>query len=263
MKAARVVVLLTVPLLLVLSALPVSAGKGNLAPSGPHYNLNIIGVPKDKTASMDNNSGHRIFVPLWGNAKIWLHEGETFAVFDANGTDNDGAAFQLPNPDPDNDGVTEYSVWARALGKPGGEADMTTCAYDVYGDLYCSVEVLELRRSKSSSKFQNVSKQLLYIYVDLDENGTPERYPLFDEALQDYFWNYDNRGLKLAQFRFYEIPTDVEADSGDVNGDASVDLLDLVTVAASYGSEGSSAADANGDGYVDLFDLVLVGNNLQ
>ncbi len=262
MKAARVVVLLTATVLVALSALPVSAGKGNLAPSGPHYNLNIIGVPKDKTASMDNNSGHRIFVPLWGNAKIWLHEGETFAVLDANGTDNDGAAFQLPNPDPDNDGVTEYSVWARALGKPGGEADMTTCAYDELGVEWCSVAVLELKRSKGPSKFQNVSKELLYIYVDIDEDGNLERYPLFDDALQDYFWNYDNSGLKLVQLRFYEIPTTVP-DPGDVNGDASVDLLDLVTVAASYGSEGSSAADANGDGYVDLFDLVLVSNNLQ
>src|SRR2546422_3994253 len=28
---------------------------GNGAPSGSHYNLNIIGVPKDKTAPMTNN----------------------------------------------------------------------------------------------------------------------------------------------------------------------------------------------------------------
>jgi hypothetical protein len=262
MKAAKVVALLTVTVLLVLSALPVSAGKGNLAPSGPHYNLNLIGVPKDKTASMDNNSGHRIFVPLWGKAKILLIEGDTFDVLDANGTDNDGAAFQLPNPDPDNDGTTEYSVWARALGKPGGEAQMTTCAYDEYGVEWCSVAVLELTRTKGKSKFENVSKELLYIYVDLDEDGNLERYPLFDEALQDYFWDYDNSGLKLVQLRFYEVPTTVP-EPGDINGDASVDLLDLVTVAASYGSEGSNAADANGDGYVDLFDLVLVGNNLQ
>ncbi len=29
------------------------AGTGNGAPSGAHYNLNIIGVPKNKTATMD------------------------------------------------------------------------------------------------------------------------------------------------------------------------------------------------------------------
>src|SRR2546428_167494 len=39
---------------------------GNGAPSGSHYNLNIIGVPKDKTAAMTNNDGHRIFVQLVG-----------------------------------------------------------------------------------------------------------------------------------------------------------------------------------------------------
>jgi hypothetical protein len=209
MKAVKRIVWLVAALSLTVCALPALAGNGNGAPSGPHYNLNIIGVPRDKTAAMDGNSGHRIFVKLWGNSKILLREGEPFAVLDANGTDGDGAAFQLPNPDPDNDGVTQYSVWARALGKPGGEADMATCAYDEYGELYCSVEVLELERSKGRSKFENVSKKLLYIYVDLDGDLVPERYPIFDEALQEYFWNYDNRGLKLVQLRFYEIPTDV------------------------------------------------------
>jgi len=59
---------------------------GNGAPSGAHYNLNIIGVQKNKTVDMTGNSGHRIFVPLWGNAKILLTEGD-YAVLDANGTD--------------------------------------------------------------------------------------------------------------------------------------------------------------------------------
>ena len=30
---------------------------------------------------------------------------------------------------------------------------------------------------------------------------------LFDPALQDYFWDYTNNGLKLMQLRFYECPT--------------------------------------------------------
>ena len=34
-------------------------------------------------------------------------------------------------------------------------------------------------------------------------------YPLFDNALEDYFWSYDNNGLKLLQLRFYPVPTDV------------------------------------------------------
>ena len=44
--------------------------KSNGAPSGKHYNLNIIGVPKAKSATMDGNNGHRIFVPEDGKAKI-------------------------------------------------------------------------------------------------------------------------------------------------------------------------------------------------
>src|SRR5689334_15021270 len=102
----------------------VSAATGNGAPSGAHYNLNIIGVPKDKSADMTGDNGHRIFVKLGGNTKINLAEGDTFQVLDANGTDG-SASFQLPDPDPDNDGVTAYSVYARALGKPGGSSVTT------------------------------------------------------------------------------------------------------------------------------------------
>lgn len=181
---------------------------GNQAPSGPHYNLNIIGVPKNKTTDMTSGSGRRIFVPLDKTAKILLSPGD-FAVLDANGTDGNGASFQLPNPDPDNDGLTKYSVWARALGKPGGSSTTTTCAYDALDQLWCSVYQMVMVRQKGKSSFENVSKELLYLYVDLNGDGTTERYPLFSDALQDYYWNYDNNGLKLLQLRFYEISTQV------------------------------------------------------
>jgi len=204
----RTTILIVSLTLLLVAAMPSAAHAGNGAPNGAHYNLNIIGVPKTKSASMTGDDGHRIFVPLTGTAKILLSEGTDFNVLDANGTDG-SAAFQLPNPDPDNDGITKYSVWARALGKPGGSSTTTTCAYDEFGQLWCSVYSTVLVREKGKSWFDNVSKELLYIYADLNSDGTPERYPLFDAALQDYFWNYDNNGLKLAQLRFYEIPTDV------------------------------------------------------
>lgn len=185
---------------------------GNGGPSGPHYNLNIIGVSRDKTADMDGNNGHRIFVKLWGNVKIWLAEGNDFKVLDANGTDSDGAAFQLPNPDPDNDGVTVYSVFARALGRPGGESETTTC-FKAAGVEYCSIYSMVLVRATGKSSFRNVSKELLYVYVDTDSDGTAERYPLFADVFdgvdENYYWDYDNKGLKLAQLRFYEMSTDV------------------------------------------------------
>ena len=203
---------LVLVLALVAPAYGGNEGNGNGAPSGPHYNLNIIGVPKDKSADMDDNNGHRIFVKLEGNTKILLSEGE-YQVLDANGTDNDGAWFQLPNPDPDNDGVTEYSVWVRVLGKPGGSGVITTCATDPStGNEECSVEQYTLtmrRKGKGGNKFFNASRALLYVFADLDDDNNVERYPLFDDALEDYFWEYDNNGLKIAQFRFYEVPTDV------------------------------------------------------
>ena len=191
-----------------LTVMPAELVAGNGAPSGAHYNLNIIGVPKNKSAAMTGDNGRRIFVRLDGKSAIYLSEGP-FQVLDANGTDG-SARFQLPNPDPENDGITLYSVYARALGKPGGKATMQTCATDpLSGEVYCSVEALVAVRESGGSKFTNVSKQLLYAYIDLDGDGVVERYPLFDDRLEDYFWNYDNQGLKLLQLRFYEIPTNV------------------------------------------------------
>lgn len=181
----------------------------NGAPGGAHFNLNIIGVPKNKTADMSGNNGHRIFVSAEGRTKIMLAQGADFLVLDANGTDGT-AKFQLPNPDPDNDGITMYSVWARALGKPNGSSIMTTCATDpTTGIEYCSVESYVAVRTKGKSSFTDVSRQLLYVFVDLDGDGTVEQYPLFDEALQDYFWSYDNNGLKLLQLRFYPISSNI------------------------------------------------------
>ena len=181
---------------------------GNGAPSGTHYNLNIIGVPHNKTADMTGSNGHRIFVPLEGNCRINLSMG-SYQVLDGNCTDGP-AAFQLPSPDPDNDGVTAYSVFARALGKPGGNSTTTTCFDDAQtGETYCSIYSMVLIREKGKSSFTNVSKQLLYVYADTNGDGTVERIPLFSDSLDEFFWSYDNNGLKLAQLRFYEIPTNV------------------------------------------------------
>ena len=204
----RTIYLMIALTMILAMAIPAAAGTGNDLPSGPHYNLNIIGVSKGKSPPMENN-GHRIFVPLWGKASIWLKEGEDFQVLDANGTDGNGASFQLPNPDVNNDGITEYSVFARALGKPGGWSRTTTCAYDLDNQLWCSVEAMVLVRDKGNQKFENVSKALLYVYADLNGDGVAERYPLFSDEMINYFWDYDNSGLKLAQLRFYDVETDV------------------------------------------------------
>jgi hypothetical protein len=178
---------------------------GNGAPSGPHFNLNLIG--KAKTQSATITTGNRIFVNLEGRTTIGLAEGADFAVLDGNGTDG-RAQFQLPNPDPDGDGVTSFSVFARALGKPGGSGSITTCATDpLTGEEVCSLESAVLVRESGRQRFSDVSRELLFIFADLDGDGVTERLSLFDDRLEGFVWQLDNNGLRLVQLRFYEIPS--------------------------------------------------------
>lgn len=194
---------------------------GNGCPSGAHFNLNLIGMAKEKGGEPADyaNDGHRIFVKLDGKTRIYLREGE-FAVVDYDGTDG-RAEFQLPNPDIDetpDDQVTtsEYSVYLRLRGKPGGSIVMKTVGVDEYGNEYAATtNVISMERltGPGNNKFENVTEQLLYLYawVYNFETATWEylRLPLFDDRLSEYLWEYDNNGVRLAQLRFYEVPTDV------------------------------------------------------
>jgi len=226
-------------------AIAEAAGHGG--PQGAHdYQLNIIGTG-DKSSDMDGDNGRRIFVPLYGKTKIYLYEGD-YAVLDANATDGEGS-FQLPAPgldayivgDPgDADVESSYSIYVRPLGKPGGWATITTCADlldSTFGGLlnggdinilnrtdgsaYCSIEQVGQEvtfREKGKSTFANVTAELTTIVFEveiLDEEGlvidTIEvRVPIFDEALENEYWEYDNNGLRLLQVRFYDCSTNVE-----------------------------------------------------
>lgn len=194
---------------------------GNGAESGAHYNLNILGSKDVKSLNMTGGDGHRIFVALGSKTgeptrtKIMLSKapaGESFEVLDANGTDGE-ASFQLPA-----DVSTQtYRVYARALGGPnGGHAIMTTCATGLTIDNYeevCSTVSTPVLQSGSKPKFTNVSTELFTITLgeniyDTDGNviiNAGETVNIFDDRLEDYFWAYDNNGLKLLQLRFYPI----------------------------------------------------------
>lgn len=141
--------------------------------------------------------------------KIYLAEAfdGAFRVLDGNACDGDGAAFSMPAPGA-------YEIYARALAKPGGEATMTTCGSAAGDDLVlgtaddeivCSTGGVVLARSKGKQNFVNVTTALTTMAVDLDGDGVLEVVNIFDPALQDYFWNYDNRGLRLTQLRFYPL----------------------------------------------------------
>ncbi len=196
------------------------AQTGNGAPNGAHYNLNIIGKEQCTTDPMTNSNGHVIFVLLNGGDvatnltgklastiskvnKIYLQQApdaNTFDVLDGNACDGNGALFELPNP------TNGYSIWARALATPGGSATMTTCATDpTTSEIVCSTLNVLLTRDKGQSKFANVTKELPTITFIDPTTGNPVTVSLFDSALQDYFWNYQNNGLRLAQLRFYPL----------------------------------------------------------
>jgi hypothetical protein len=190
-----------------------TAASGNGAPSGTHYNLNLIGLENQKTAKTDisgytGSSGHRIFVPLYGNCKICLVEKPTFCVLDYDGTDGQ-ASFGLPDPYPYDPYTAEYSIYVKTGGKPGGDGKITTGFYDPEtGEYYTSVYSVSLSRGKGKSSFTDVTKQLTTIYVDMTDDGfyNPVRVNLFVDRYEDYFWSYDNNGLKVIQLRFYPIP---------------------------------------------------------
>jgi hypothetical protein len=220
-----------------------NAFAGNGAPSGSHYNLNILGKTQCSPDDLEGSNRHTIQVLLNGGQsakdidgtlalnvdkrnKIYLQQapaGESFQVIDGNACDQDGALFQLPNPYPDGDlSNPVYQIYARALGKPGGQATITTCATGEGADLIlgtaddeivCSTgENVTLLRTKGKQTFTNVTKALTTItYTDCDLVGDvvvcdEVTVGIFDPALYDYFWNYDNKGLRLAQLRFYPAP---------------------------------------------------------
>ncbi len=169
---------------------------GNGALSGQHYSLNIIGVSHDKSTNPDWASGHVIFVDLGRKdlevttkILLGLSPTGTFDVLDKNGTDGE-ASFSLPAPGT-------YTVYARALGTPGGKAKITTCATDDPG----------------RSRFRNVTDALTTIVLDPVANAAAvtacgaTTVSLFDPCLQGFFWQYDNNGLKILQVRFYPNPS--------------------------------------------------------
>lgn len=218
-------------------ALPAWAGNG-IDVNGPHYNLNIIGVENPKSSTMNGANGHTIFVKLGiknsevpVETDIWLTPGD-FRVCDANGFDYaykcdgvqigrglHGAVFQLPcnTAIPTDYGCADgtakasYSVWGRALGQPGGSAVITTCAYDKFtDDVVCSSEntVDVFSRGNGKQIFQDVTSELTTLQnVTFHTSATTtvigKDVSLFNDALEDYFWQYMNKGLRLAQIRFY------------------------------------------------------------
>lgn len=218
-----IAIVLAVTMLLTLAGVSVAAktpdvqDNSNGAPSGAHFNLNVIGWAQSEQAEPiedgdvwngnDDNNGHRIFIPLkttWLNdpkdtdgtanepgvsgtevgpakgVKIKVTWGTTFDVIDCDATDGE-AILQMPEGG--------FDIYVRALGKPGGYLDLD--AYIIENNYYYLVGHVDIDRPTGGhSRFEDISRILIYGSTPVWE---------YDE----YFWQLYNNGLRLAQFRFY------------------------------------------------------------
>lgn len=213
----RLILSLAVILGLMLAA-PSSAQVGQ-GLSGPHYNLTIIGVPKDKTADMTSGNGHVLFVPLDtsgnvdGSVKIYFIPGTEFNVIDANCTDSNGCTIEVPSSELSD---ICYDVYAVGLGKPNGEAIVNVECTDPVIQGGCTAALLQNtftvdRTNDGSNKPKRQSISNVFRAsgcLDLDLNGTCDltfrNVWIFNlPGLVEYFWGYTNNGLKNMQIRFY------------------------------------------------------------
>jgi hypothetical protein len=199
---------------------PVTAQVGQ-GLSGPHYNLNFVGVPKDKTVpDMTGSDRHTVFVPLQSGGdvsrqvKIYYVPGDQFQVIDGNATNDNTAIIEVPASASSD---LCYDVYAYALGKPFGNAVVQAeCTIDgLLGS--CSDALFQntfsVSRIKGKPKQENISDVFRASgCVDLNTSGTCDTGDLqFTNVwifnvpqLQEYFWDFDNNGLRLMQTRFYE-----------------------------------------------------------
>jgi hypothetical protein len=175
-----------------------SFATGNGAPSGPHYNLNIIGAKTTNCPQTDSSGGNVIFAALQGDSDIFLQEGTPFAVLDNNACNDGKALFQLPAPGT-------YTIWARVEGIPGGSGSLTTCATDpTTGETVCSTgNTLTIGTRDHGNKFQDVTNSLTQLCYFPTGSTTLTCVNIFDTTFQNFFWSYDNHGNKVLQLRFY------------------------------------------------------------
>ncbi len=209
------------------------AQNGNPCPGDKEYQFNIIGT-SDKNPDMTGNNGHRIFVKLNGHSKIYmtgdtdpntdgLQCGDSFEVLDANGTNPDGATLLAPcdpltanNLDPD----VCFDVYATPLGSRGrADVDMicdfddTCIGCDIDGGDTCMTGNIDFSLARNSGR--PVTQNITNVFrasgcIDLDGSEDCNKGDISfnnewifnSEQVEEYYWYYDNDGLRLAQIRF-------------------------------------------------------------
>jgi len=235
----------------------VMAQNANPCPGDKSYQVNIIGVPKDKSAPMDNNSGHRIFVPLNSGEDVdrrvriymtgdtdsetdGLQCGSNFKVLDANATDDNMATLLVPcEPIEVGDPGICFDVYATGLGKPYGNANVdVVCEFDetcidcdiVEGTCEMGNIDFDIVRGKNKPVTEDITGVFRAngcIDADTEDGLLCGDDPLdiifrnvwiFNvEELVTYYWDYDNNGLKLMQVRFCDSENCGEVIAGGLN----------------------------------------------
>lgn len=154
---------------LMLSPGVVVAGKGNYAPSGAHYNLNIIGVPNQKNANFDGGNGSRIFVLRTGSTLFYVYGGDSYEIRDHDGTDGkvgepgrgyENAGIVFPYSDTGGTegdlGVWEVDIWVRLVGPKDSSIRWRSDYFD--GSDWVNIDQFTLDKS---SKFSLKTGSLL------------------------------------------------------------------------------------------------------
>jgi len=209
------VILTSLILVMVLSLGVAFAGNGNGFPSGPHYEFGLIGRPNDYEGNgTDNSHRHNMFIPLDtsgyvdGKVKINMTQGDEFLVIDGDATDGNGE-LQI--------GPGYYAVFARALGKPGGNINIDAyfTFWEDVGELSDAIWMGNVNLTRDSKKPQTVEISKLFYFTgcltynpgDIDEytvcftNEWVFDIPDFEE----YWWDVTNAGLKRLEIRFYPV----------------------------------------------------------
>ena len=179
--------------------------KGNGAPSGSHYTLNILGKVDTKDwdpSHLDN--GKRIFVRLDKTGVVRTRillvpapkNDNVFKVLDADGTDGK-AIFQLPDEYIGEEYA--YYIYLRALGTPGGHVEIITATCDDTDGTMGCIEYNTIQVSRGNNGVAKFSEKSLELTTFGD-------YSLFHPSNLNYFWMYDNHGLRHLQMRFYPKP---------------------------------------------------------
>jgi hypothetical protein len=173
---------------LMISATPALAGTGNGAPSGAHYNLNIIGVPNAKNANFDGGNGARIFVLRTGPTQFYVHGGDSYAILDHDGTDRTvGTSISDPGIilpyDASLSPTWRVDIWVRLVGPKGSAVNWSSYYTDDAGVTWVLYNTFTLDKS---SKFTLRTNDLL------------------KDGYQDMLWQLDPvTKFRICQMRIY------------------------------------------------------------